>query len=426
MDTFIYISQLICLVFQLSIALVNGFLIDGTGGKPLDKATVIIEGGKIREVGSSNSVKIPENAKIINVDGLTIMPGLIDAHMHFMGTRTHKLEENFVIPDQVKLLRCVSDASALLDAGFTTVKDCGGTNGLYLKFAIAEGSIRGPRVIAAGHALSQTFGHGDIHFLPIAWAKEKIPTICDGVDDCRRASRYALREGADFIKICATGGVMSMRDRPEHVQFSYEEMKAIVEEARKVGTFVTAHAQGTEGIKIAIHAGVKTIDHGIYLDDEAIKIMKEKDVILVPTLSIVNQIVKYGREAGIVEWGLSKASEAFEAHLESVRKAYAAGVKIAVGTDFGGPPLWKLGTNAMELELLVEKIGFKPMDAIVSATKISAEACGLEKKTGTIEPGKLADIIVVKGNPLENISILRDVNNIKLVLKEGKIEVNKL
>lgn len=408
------------------LVLVNGFLIDGTGRPPIDKATVVIEGGRIKAVGVSGEVKIPSDAKIIDLNGLTIMPGLIDAHMHFMGTRTHKLEENFIIPDQVKLLRCVSDASALLDAGFTTVKDCGGTNGLYLKFAINEGSIRGPRIIASGYVLSQTFGHGDIHFIPIAWAKEKIPTICDGVDDCRRAARYALREGADFIKICATGGVMSMRDRPEHTQFSYEEIKAIVEEARKVGTFVTAHAQGTEGIKIAISAGVKTIDHGIYLDEEAIKMMKEKDVILVPTLSIVHQIVTRGREVGIVEWGLMKAAEAFESHIKSVKMAYEAGVKIAVGTDFGGPELWKLGTNAMELELLVDKIGFKPMDAIVSATKISAEACGLSNKIGTIETGKLADIIVVKGNPLENIRILRNTENIKLVIKEGKIEVNRL
>ncbi|MEM0265001.1 MAG: amidohydrolase family protein [Candidatus Methanomethylicia archaeon] len=408
------------------LALVNGFLIDGTGSPPLDKAIVVIDGGRIKAVGVSGEVKIPSDAKIIDLNGLTIMPGLIDAHMHFMGTRTHKLEENFTIPDQVKLLRCVSDASALLDAGFTTVKDCGGTNGLYLKFAINEGSIRGPRVIASGYVLSQTFGHGDVHFLPINWVKEKIPTICDGVDDCRRAARYALREGADFIKICATGGVMSMRDRPEHTQFSYEEIKAIVDEAQKVGTFVTAHAQGTQGIKIAISAGVKTIDHGIYLDEEAIKMMKERDVILVPTLSIVHQIVTRGKEVGIVEWGLMKAAEAFESHIKSVKMAYEAGVKIAVGTDFGGPELWKLGTNAMELELLVDKIGFKPMDAIVSATKISAEACGLLNKIGTIETGKLADIIVVKGNPLEDIRILRNIENIKLVMKEGKIEVNRL
>ncbi|MEM3886204.1 MAG: amidohydrolase family protein, partial [Candidatus Methanomethylicia archaeon] len=316
------------------LALVNGFLIDGTGSPPLDKAIVVIDGGRIKAVGVSGEVKIPSDAKIIDLNGLTIMPGLIDAHMHFMGTRTHKLEENFTIPDQVKLLRCVSDASALLDAGFTTVKDCGGTNGLYLKFAINEGSIRGPRVIASGYVLSQTFGHGDVHFLPINWVKEKIPTICDGVDDCRRAARYALREGADFIKICATGGVMSMRDRPEHTQFSYEEIKAIVDEAQKVGTFVTAHAQGTQGIKIAISAGVKTIDHGIYLDEEAIKMMKERDVILVPTLSIVHQIVTRGKEVGIVEWGLMKAAEAFESHIKSVKMAYEAGVKIAVGTDF--------------------------------------------------------------------------------------------
>jgi len=410
---------------EKKIALVNGFLIDGSGSPPVDRAVVVVENGRISAVGPAGEVEVPSDAEVIDVGGMTIMPGLIDAHMHFMGTRTHRLEEYFVIPEQVRLLRCVRDAEALLEAGFTTVKDCGGTNGLYLKMAIKEGSVRGPRVLAAGHVLSQTFGHGDIHFLPIEWVRQKIPTICDGVDECRRAARYALREGADFIKICATGGVLSMRDRPEHTQFSFDEIRAIVEEARKVGTFVSAHAQGTEGIKIAIAAGVKTIDHGIYLDEEAIRMMKERGVILVPTLSIAYQIVTKGKEAGIIEWGVRKATEAFEHHLKSVKMAYEAGVKIATGTDFGGPPLWKMGTNAMELELLVEKAGFKPIDAIVSATKIAAEACGLADKIGTIEAGNMADIIVVNGNPLEDIKVLRKVDNIRLVMKEGKIEVNR-
>ena len=410
---------------EKKIALVNGFLIDGSGSPPVDRAVVVVENGRISAVGPAGEVEVPSDAEVIDVGGMTIMPGLIDAHMHFMGTRTHRLEEYFVIPEQVRLLRCVRDAEALLEAGFTTVKDCGGTNGLYLKMAIKEGSVRGPRVLAAGHVLSQTFGHGDIHFLPIEWVRQKIPTICDGVDECRRAARYALREGADFIKICATGGVLSMRDRPEHTQFSFDEIRAIVEEAGKVGTFVSAHAQGTEGIKIAIAAGVKTIDHGIYLDEEAIRMMKERGVILVPTLSIAYQIVTKGKEAGIIEWGVRKATEAFEHHLKSVKMAYEAGVKIATGTDFGGPPLWKMGTNAMELELLVEKAGFKPIDAIVSATKIAAEACGLADKIGTIEAGNMADIIVVNGNPLEDIKVLRKVDNIRLVMKEGKIEVNR-
>jgi len=407
------------------IVLTNAFLIDGAGSQPLDKAVIVVENDRIRAVGRVSEVEVPSDAEVIDVGGMTVMPGLIDAHIHFSGARTHRLEERFVVPEQVRLLRCVNDARALLEAGFTTVKDCGGTNGLYLKMAVNEGSIKGPRILAAGYVLSQTFGHGDVHFLPLEWVKQKIPTICDGVDECRRAARYALREGADFIKICATGGVMSMRDRPEHTQFTYEEIRAIVEEARKVGTFVTAHAQGTEGIKIAIKAGVRTIDHGIYLDEEAVKMMKENNVILVPTLSIAYQIVTKGKEVGIVEWGIRKATEAFEHHLRSVKMAYEAGVKIAVGTDFGGPPLFKMGTNAMELELLVEKIGFKPMDAIVSATKIAAEACGLEDKIGTIQPGKKADIIVVKGNPLEDIRVLRKIENIRLVMKEGKIEVNR-
>ena len=406
-------------------AILCGKLIDGTSAQPAENAILLIKGDSIAAVGREGRVKIPDDAEIIDASKMTVMPGLIDAHVHFSGTRSHKFGEHILVSEGVRLLRAAKDAEAALNAGFTTMKCCGGKISLDLKRAIKEGTIRGPRILAAGHALTQTFGHGDQHYFPMDYEKKLNPTLCDGKEDCIRAARYALREGADFIKVSTTGGVMSERDRPEFTQFTLEELEAIVQEARHVGTYCTAHAQGTEGVKNAIKAGFKTIDHGIYLDDEAIEMMKERDVILVPTFSIVKQIIDHGAEEGIVEWGLRKAREAYKAHIDSVRRAYQAGVKIAMGTDFGSSPLFRMGTNAMELGLLVENCGMKPMEALVDTTKIAAEACGIEKETGTIEPGKQADVIAIDGDPLKDVRILEKTENIKLVMKASFIEVDR-
>jgi len=402
-----------------------GRLIDGIGSAPVEDAVVVIRGERITAVGGAGEVEVPEDAEDIDASGMTVMPGLIDAHVHFSGARSHRFGERILVPEGVRLLRAAKDAEAALEAGYTTMKCCGGKNSLYLKRAIKEGTIRGPRIVAAGYALTQTFGHGDMHYFPLDYVKKLNPALCDGKEDCIRAARFALREGADFIKVSTTGGVMSERDRPESTQFTLEELEAIVQEARHVGTFCTAHAQGTEGVKNAIKAGFKTIDHGIYLDDEAIEMMKERDVILVPTFSIVKQIIDHGADHGIVEWGLRKAREAYKAHIDSCRRAYEAGVKIAAGTDFGSAPLFRMGTNAMELGLLVKNCGMTPMEALVATTKTAAEACGLEKETGTVEAGKQADLIVVDGDPLGDVRILEKIERIRLVMKAGVVEVNR-
>lgn len=402
-----------------------GKLIDGTGAPAIEDAVVVIKGNVIAAVGRGGEVDVPEGADVIDASGMVLMPGLIDAHVHFSGARSHKFSERIVVPEGVRLLRAAKDAEAALEAGFTTMKCCGGKNSLYLKRAINEGTILGPRIVAAGYALTQTFGHGDMHYFPLDYVKKLNPALCDGKEDCIRAARFALREGADFIKVSTTGGVMSERDRPESTQYTLEELEAIVQEARHVRTFCTAHAQGTSGVKNAINAGFKTIDHGIYLDDEAIEMMKERDVILVPTFSIVKQIIEHGADHGMVEWGLRKAKEAYKAHIDSCRRAYKAGVKIASGTDFGSAPLLRMGTNAMELGLLIENCCLTPMEAITAATKTAAEACGLEKEIGTLETGKQADLIVVDGDPLDDIKVLQDLHLIKIVMKGGVIEVNR-
>lgn len=411
----------------------NGNLIDGTGAKPVRNSVILVENARITAVGREGEVEVPKKAKKTEVDAskMTVMPGLIDSHLHFMGLKTDRLlEEDFVRPHQLALIKSVYDAIDLLEAGFTTVKDCGGF-GIYLKRAIAEGTTRGPRIISSGYVLSQTAGHGDTHYVPIEWVdarvtKRGMALLCDGVYECIKAARYALREGADFIKICTSGGVMSMIDRPEHTQFTLEEVKAIVEEARHVGKFVTAHCQGTEAMKNSIIAGVKTIDHAFYPDEEVIEMAKKrKDLIFVPTLSINWRIITEGEKAGYPPWAVAKGKEAWATAVKNIAKLYRARLTIASATDFAGSPLLKMGTNAMELELLIKHCGFKPMDAIVAATQNGAKACGLEKETGTITKGKLADMIVVDGDPLKDIKVLQKKDKIKMVVKEGKIEVNR-
>ncbi len=416
----------------------GGNLIDGTGAKPKKNSIVLIEDGKIKDVGREDEVIIPEKVEKIKVDaaGKTIMPGLIDSHLHLIGMKTDRfIEEQLVRPPQLGLIKSAYDALDLLEAGFTTVKDCGGF-GIYLKKAIAEGTIRGPRILSAGYTLSQTAGHGDTHFIPIEWVDPRVSKrgmslgsmalLCDGVPECIKAARYALREGADFIKIMASGGVMSMVDKPEDTQFTLDELEAIVEEAKHVGKFVTAHCQGTEAMKNCIKAGVKTIDHAFYPDDQVIEMAKQRgDVVFVPTLSINWRIVTEGEEAGYPPWAVAKGKEVWETTKKNIARLHKAGLTIASATDFCGSPLLKMGTNAVELEMLVENCGFEPMDAIVAATLNGAKACGLESEIGTIEKGKLADIIIVDGDPVKDIKVLQEKDAINLVMKEGTIETKR-
>jgi imidazolonepropionase-like amidohydrolase len=406
-------------------AIVGGLLIDGSGEEPVEDSIIVIEDKKIKFAGSRQEQNIPEEAIVIDVKGKTVMPGLIDAHVHFNGSRSHSFAERILPTQGLRLLRAAEDAVDALKAGFTTMRCMHGAQALDLKKGIAEGTIRGPRIKAAGHALSQTFGHGDPHYFDIEYAKMLEPTIADGVDECIKAARWTLRKGSDFLKVSVSGGVMSQKDPPKATQYTIEELKAISQEAKNALTYSAAHAHGVHGILNALEAEFKTIEHGTFADDECREQMLAKDAILLPTFSISHQIITHGEEYGVVPWAIAKGKEAHKESLGNYRKAHEAGIKIAMGTDFSTAPLLKIGNNAMELKLMEKNIGMTPMEVLVAATKTAAEACAVEDITGTLEAGKMADVLVVEKNPLNDLSILENKSAIKLVLKEGVIEVDR-
>jgi imidazolonepropionase-like amidohydrolase len=401
----------------------------------IENGVVVIRNGVIADVGTRGSVEIPEGAEVLDLKGFFVMPGLIDAHAHLSGCRTGDfVKEPLLTPYEVLIVRAVKELEALVNAGYTTFVDAAGLIGLRLKYAVEEGTVMGPRIAAAGPPISQTFGHGDIHYVPIEYADIRSTkklfspfagVICDGVNECRKATRYVLREGADFVKIMASGGVLSQRDKPEFRQFTVDEIRAIVEEASACNTFVHAHSYSSEGIKNSIVGGVKVIAHVSFIDEEGIRLAKERDVVLVPTTIVYVKILEEGPRAGFPEWGLKKAEEVFRIHCENIKKAHKHGVKIAAGSDFIGGP-FRNGENALEIKALVEKIGMPPEEALIAATRVAAEAAGLHRKTGTLEKGKYADIIAVRGDPISNIDTLTDPSNITLVMKEGRVLKNLL
>ncbi len=306
--------------------------------------------------------------------------------------------------------------------------DAGSTVALHLRDAVKEGTVKGPRIVASGYPLSQTFGHGDLHFLPVELVDPrtsplKFPfqsLLCDGEDEFRKGARYALREGADFVKIFVTGGVASQKDRPDYPQMTPREIRAVVEEARRAQRFVHAHAESSEGYINAVEGGVRVLAHGMDLNDDAINLSVEEGVTLIPTLTIADVILKLGTAAGLPDWVVEKTKEVHDVHLETVRRAYREGVRIAAGTDFfiGSKEVQLYGLNAIELKLLHDT-GMKAMDVLKAATCNAAIAAGLN--TGSLESGKLADIIVIDGDPLDNPSILVNRDRIKVVIRDGQI-----
>jgi imidazolonepropionase-like amidohydrolase len=403
---------------KVSVKLIKGgMLIDGTGADVIEGADVLVEGSLIKSVGKD--IAAPAGTEVIDAAGKTVMPGLIDSHIHLWGSVAGGMQEWLIRPLELGLLKAATDARAMLNAGYTMVKCCGGSNGLHLRDSAAEGTLKGvPRIIASGHWISQTFGHGDPHLLPTEYVDMRTTRhrsiftsalLADGVDECIKATRYALRQGADFIKIHVSGGFTSPRDKVTDVQFNLSEIKAIVDTAMQAGKYVTAHYQKSiPSLRNAILGGVKTIEHALLTDDKSVEMAMEKDVIFVSTMSVFRRSLRMNNEnAKLI--------------IESYNRLHEYGAVFAAGTDNMGIAD-TAGKNAGELELMVQYLDLTPMDAIVTATKNGAKACFMGDKTGTIEKGKLADIIMVNGDPSKDITILQNADKVEMVMLEGNIE----
>lgn len=400
----------------------NGQIIDGTGSEPR-QGIVVVKDNKIDYIGGASGYTKTGEETVIDAAGNTVLPGFIDTHVHMMFEYA-PLQQRLTTPFSYMFYQAMAYMQKTLDAGVTSVRDALGTD-LGVKRAIEDGLIQGPRIQVSINALTITGGHGDgmqlngdVFDISPSGYRGMPNGIADGVDEVRKKTREMLRAGAEVIKVHATGGVLSPTDHPEFTQYSFGELSAIVEEARfRNGVKVMAHAQGAEGIKNAVRAGVHSIEHGIYLDDEAIELMKENGTYLVPTLLAPVAVLETAEEVGMPQSAVEQSAEVIEAHQASFAKAYQAGVNIAMGTDAG---VFKHGTNLRELSLMVD-CGMTPMDAIVASTKSAAECMGWEDKVGTLEEGKLADIVIAKGNPLEDINSLSNPDNILTVLKDGEL-----
>jgi imidazolonepropionase-like amidohydrolase len=396
-------------------------LFDGRGDTLVKDAVVIVDGDKIRAVGAR--LDVPAGATVIDLGDATLLPGFIDAHTHVTGESTDNWFLGTVqglrrtVPEQA--IRSTEYARRTLQAGFTTIRNVGADDfvDVALRNAIAEGVVPGPRMLVSVHALGARGGHCDLTGWPyLLFGRESgaADGIASGPDGFRDAVRFQVKYGADLIKVCATGGVLSLADEVDTPQITQEEMNAIVDEAHRLRKKAAAHAHGAEGAKVAIRAGIDSIEHGSFLDDEALRMMKERGTYLVPTLLAAEYVTGRVVPRNYPPEIAAKAKAAAEARSAVFRKAVQMGLKIGFGTDSAVSPH---GVNAKEFALLVEH-GMTPAAALRTATSVDADLLGLEKKIGTLEAGKQADIVAVPGDPLSDI---RATENVRFVMKGGRV-----
>ncbi len=395
-----------------------GHVLDVKTGKMLSDQMIVVEGGKIVSMGPAADAKAPADALHIDLPNATLLPGLIDAHTHLtMDPMFGYAELGISIPREA--LIGAKNARATLQAGFTTVRNVNATayTDVALRDAINAGDVPGPRMLVSGPALSITGGHCDNNLLPFEY-HATADGVADGIAAVQQKVRQNIKYGADLIKVCATGGVLSKGDDPQASQFTLEEMKAIVVDAHRLGRKVAAHAHGAQGILWASEAGVDSIEHGSYIDDAGIAEMKKNGTYLVPTLYLGDWFLENAEKNHVPQFYLDKAKAVMPAARKNVAHAFASGVKVAFGTDAA---VYPHGLNAHEFAVMV-KLGLTPLQAIQAATLNAADLLGWAGKVGTLDAGAWADIVAVDGDPLKDVTTLERV---KFVMKGGDVVKNE-
>ena len=389
----------------------NARIVDGTG-QVLPDRFIVIEDRSIADIRPMSDFPDTPNGEVVDISGRTVMPGMIDCHVHLsIDGDADPIGQVVSDTAAMSVLRMARNAERTIAAGVTTVRDLGAKDHIDISFrrAVSEGlATAAPRLILSGQPVTMTGGH--------CW---QFGRQADGADDARRAAREQIRAGADCVKLMATGGILTQGNEIGAAQLEEAEMRAAIEEADKAGKLTAVHAHGASGIKNGIRAGVQSVEHAYYLDDEGIDLMLKRDVWLVPTAAAVDLVVRNGIESGIPPDVVEKAEAAIESQRATCRNALRSGVRIAMGTD-AGTPYNRHGENAQELVALVS-LGMSPMDAIRATSVRGAELLGLSDRLGTVEIGKTADIVVIDGDPLEDISVLCAPERIATVIQDGEI-----
>ncbi|UCE55141.1 MAG: amidohydrolase family protein [Desulfobacterales bacterium] len=409
-----------------TLVLKNTNLIDGTGADPIPIATVVVEGERIKEISSGTAGQLPSDAQVIDCRQQTLLPGLIDAHVHMGAVDANIMDQQRVYFPSMLVIRTLEVMKETLDQGFTTARDAGGIDPGFRQ-AVALGLVPSPRLFVAGQPLTQTGGHGDFRLPTEFYTLPKISAgvataICDGVSAVRKGAREQLRQGVDHIKVMAGGGAMSPSDEIDTSQYSLEELRAAVFEAESAGKYVMAHCYSDRSIIHSIESGIRSIEHGNLLTERSAQAISDAGAYLVPTIVTYEMISRMGRDMGVPENNVRKINEARERALEALDIAHRLKVKIASGSDLLGPMQVYKGT---ELELKARVLG--NMGAIVSTTKTNAELIRRDKDLGTLEEGKLADLILIDGDPLQDITVFQKYQEkITLIIQGGHIYKNSL
>lgn len=390
-----------------------GHLLDVKTGKIADAQTIVVVGDLIQSIAPSASVPAQPGDEVIDLGDMTAMPGLMDVHTHITMNPDFDPYHELTGTDAKEAINGVVNARTTLMAGFTTIRNvgAGGYTDVDLRDAINAGQVPGPHMLVSGPALGITGGHCDDNLLPLKYHQVG-EGVADGIPAVQQKVREVIKYGADLIKICATGGVLSKGDDPQASQYTLEEMQAIAADAHRLGRKVAAHAHGAQGILWAARAGIDSIEHGSYINDEAIAEMKKNGTYLVPTLYLEDWQVEKGNLPPFYHQKMIDVSAVAK---NNIKHAMQAGVKIALGTDAA---VYPHGLNAHELDVYVNQLGMAPLAALQTATINAADLLGISKKAGTIEPGKWADIIAVEKNPLQDVRVLEDVS---FVMKAGVV-----